>query len=295
MIRKFFFFLSEAFIGMRRSGFMIAVSLATVFISMVMFGLFLIGNLNLSELSVFLNSKVEVRVFLKDSLTKKEIFYLKDRLASLKGVKQVKFIEKKRAWHEFKQTYKNLSIGNVVNDNPLPASLSLKLDSNVKAKHIASIASGYKLYVEDVVFGGVIAEKIQTLSRFILVLGWAVVGLLSVVTLLIVINTVRLTIINREEEISIMKLVGATDSFVMGPFLVEGLVLGGGASVIAIVVIHGLMKVVETNFLLAFPFFRYQFTLENQILVYSILFLWGSLLCFMGALFSTRATLKNSL
>ena len=72
MIRRFFFFITEALNGMRRSYLMIIVSLATIFISLLCFGFFLVVNMNLLDLSSHLESKLELRVFLKSTLTKKK-------------------------------------------------------------------------------------------------------------------------------------------------------------------------------------------------------------------------------
>ena len=106
-------------------------------------------------------------------------------------------------------------------------------------------------------------------------------------------NTIRLTILNRAEEIEIMKLVGATDQFVMGPFLLEGMLLGSIASILAIFLLHVLVNVLMVNLAIYFPFFPYAVDLKRVIMVYVIMFGWGSLLSFLGALISTRSTLKR--
>ena len=70
MIRHLRFFISEAFIGMRRSGIMIFIAIGTISVSLIVFGLFLLINVNMTNIADFVNSKLEVRVFLKDSLTR---------------------------------------------------------------------------------------------------------------------------------------------------------------------------------------------------------------------------------
>ena len=107
-------------------------------------------------------------------------------------------------------------------------------------------------------------------------------------------NTIRLTIMNRAEEISIMKLVGATNAFIMGPFLVEGILLGLISAGLSMVVLHVGMQVLAVQLRSFFPFFPYEFSIDSQVLVYTILGAWGCCLCFFGAMVSTRATLKKS-
>ena len=103
MIGRFFFYIQEAFIGMKRSSLMIIISLATIFISLVCFGFFLILNLNLMDMTKHLNSKLEIRVFLKSTLTKKEITYFQSLLTRMDDIDTVTFIDRKEAWVDFKQ------------------------------------------------------------------------------------------------------------------------------------------------------------------------------------------------
>ena len=225
MIGRLLFFIQEAFIGMKRSSLMIVISLATIFISLVCFGFFLIINLNLLDMSDHLHSKLEIRVFLKSTLTKKEISYFESNVGRIAGVESVEFVDKKVAWKNFKQDYSNLNLETLAIDNPLPHALTVTIVKNASVDKVARLISGYTPYVDDVVYGSDIAKSIQDLSRFVIYLGGGLVGVLSLATFLIVINTIRLTIMNRSDEIEIMKLVGATDQFVMGPFLLEGVFL----------------------------------------------------------------------
>ena len=136
MIRKLSFFIAEAFIGMKRSSLMITVSLATVFISLLIFGFFLILNLNLVKFTSFLNSKLEIRVFLKDDLTKKEVRSFKAQLLQLESVKSVDILDKKQEWHRFKQQYSQLQLDELVQENPLPLSMTIQLINQKAIKHL---------------------------------------------------------------------------------------------------------------------------------------------------------------
>ena len=295
MIRKFIFFIVEAFIGMKRSSFMITVSLATVFISLLIFGFFLIVNLNLVNFSSYLNSKLEVRVFLKDGLTKKEIRLFKEKISSINGIQSVELLDKDQEWNEFKERYDTLNLDDLVNSNPLPVSLTVRLEDDHQLKSIVTLLAGFNMFVEDVVYGGQMAERMQKVSRFILYFGWGIVGVLFCATFLIVINTIKLTIMNRSEEISIMKLVGATDSFVMGPFLLEGVFLGLFSSIVAVAMIHFGLKLIAVNLVSFLPFFPNDLNEKNIFIIYLIVVLWGCFMCLMGALLSTRSTLKKIL
>ncbi len=295
MIRKLSFFIAEAFIGMKRSSLMITVSLATVFISLLIFGFFLILNLNLVEFTSFLNSKLEIRVFLKDDLTKKEVRSFKAQLLQLESVKSVDILDKKQEWHRFKQQYSQLQLDELVQENPLPLSMTVQLINQKDLLTTVNLLQGFTSFVDDVIYGGQMAERMQRVSSFILYFGWGVVIVLFCATFLIIFNTIKLTIMNRSNEISIMKLVGATDNFVMGPFLVEGALLGLASSVFAIGMIHAGLKLLSYKMVSFMPFFPHSISEKNVFLIYLIVILWGSIMCLMGAFLSTRSTLKKIL
>ncbi len=295
MIRKLSFFITEAFIGMKRSSLMITVSLATVFISLLIFGFFLILNLNLVKFTSFLNSKLEIRVFLKDDLTKKEVRSFKAQLLQLDSVKSVDILDKKQEWYRFKQQYSQLQLDELVQENPLPLSMTVQLINQKDLLTTVNLLQGFTNFVDDVIYGGQIAERMQRVSSFILYFGWGVVIVLFCATFLIIFNTIKLTIMNRSNEISIMKLVGATDNFVMGPFLVEGALLGLASSIFAIGMIHAGLKLLSYKMVSFMPFFPHSISEKNVFLIYLIVILWGSIMCLMGAFLSTRSTLKKIL
>ena len=295
MIRKLSFFITEAFIGMKRSSLMITVSLATVFISLLIFGFFLILNLNLVKFTSFLNSKLEIRVFLKDDLTKKEVRSFKAQLLQLDSVKSVDILDKKQEWYRFKQQYSQLQLDELVQENPLPLSMTVQLINKKDLLTTVNLLQGFTNFVDDVIYGGQIAERMQRVSSFILYFGWGVVIVLFCATFLIIFNTIKLTIMNRSNEISIMKLVGATDNFVMGPFLVEGALLGLASSIFAIGMIHAGLKLLSYKMVSFMPFFPHSISEKNVFLIYLIVILWGSIMCLMGAFLSTRSTLKKIL
>ena len=157
MIRKIIFFIIEAFIGMKRSSLMITVSLATVFISLLIFGFFLIINLNLVQFTSYLNSKLEIRVFLKEGLTKKEIRLFKEQISSLESIESVKVLDKKQEWYDFKKRYTQLQLDELVHENPLPVSMVVRLVDHKHLMSMVNLLSGFNHFVDDVIYGGKMA------------------------------------------------------------------------------------------------------------------------------------------
>lgn len=293
MIRKLLFFVKEAFLGIRQSQLMMSLSLATVVVSLICFGFFLIVSVYLFQFSNHLHERLEITAFLSNSATKKEIHALVTACKTNHSeINHIEVIDRKRAWDSFKKMYSQLALDELLAENPLPPRLTMTLFPNAQIDQLASeLKLAYEL-IDDVTYGGKSAETMQRVAHIILLFGIIVVGLLSVATLLIVLNTIQLTIMNRSEEIVIMKLVGATHGFIMAPFLLEGFILGVVASVIAVGCIHLGLQVAMAKLYTLIPLFPYQ--PSHSGLVYSLVFLWGCILTFLGAFLSTHATLKKS-
>ena len=102
-MNNFVFFIIEAVIGMRRSAMMIIISKITILVSLIIFGLFLIVNMNLLSFSKFISDKLEVKVYLNEGLTKREIQSFYEILKMNESVKSVEFLDKNSSWDQFKE------------------------------------------------------------------------------------------------------------------------------------------------------------------------------------------------
>ena len=191
------------------------------------------------------------------------------------------------------KTYDNLQFKEFLDDNPLPHSFNIRLSESNKLKEISMTIKGFDQYVTDVVYGGILAEKLQKSASFVIFMGWILVAVFSSATFLIMVNTIRLTILNRQEEITVMKLVGATDAFVMGPFLIEGLLIGLVASFMAVFVLATFAHFISIKLQLYVPFLPVNLSSDTLLLVYALVMVWGVFLGGAGAMISMRRTLKN--
>lgn len=287
------FFLTEAWIGMRRSSLMIMLTIGTVILSLVIFGFFLLGTVNLQNLSHFLASNLEIRLFLKDGLTMPEISEFENRVLGMKEVQNVTFVHKDDAWNDFKENFHNLALEEGISQNPLPHTLMIKAKPNVPLGLLAEELKKYDTRVEQALYGGEIAERLEAFSHFTKVGGLVLVGLLGLSTLFIIMNTIRLTVIARQNEISIMKLVGATDNFVQGPFLIEGLLIGCVGAVFSIGILRFLYQLVVVKIQDSIPFVPLVFNQSDLWRIYAIIAITGALLGLIGAYISVSRSLKN--
>ncbi len=229
---KISFFLKEAFGSLKRNYFMTVAALVTVFLSMLVLGGVLVFVFTTDALLVEVEQKVEITVYFKtkpDPDTE-QITALQTEIRSWPEVRSCEFISKAEAlermkewWPDKPEIWENLS------SNPLPASLEVSLIDPQAAdqvkRQIEAEDPGNEI-IDEVKFGKDIADKLFTFTsgarNFMLIF----IVLLGVVAILLISNTIRLSIFARKREVEIMKLVGATNWFIRWPFLIEGVTVG---------------------------------------------------------------------
>ncbi|NBV42361.1 ABC transporter permease [bacterium] len=293
MIRDFLFFTSEALISIRRSGLMMFISVATITVSLIVLGIFLLISANISNLTTFFSSKLEIRVFLKDTIRDDEITTLKARFEAMPTVRKVEYIDKAKAWETFKKNYPKIELNQLVVDNPLPNAFRIILSDSANIPAVAAHIKGFQS-VEDVGDMGQIAERITTFSKYTRIAGLILVSLLTFATLLIIVNTIRLTVIARQDEITIMQLVGATVSFIRWPFIIEGLIIGISGSIMAILFLTFGYSFFVFRFQANIPFFPLVYDHFTLNMIYLGILAVGTSLGIFGAYLSVSRTVKSN-
>ena len=159
------------------------------------------------------------------------------------GVSNVYYKSKEEAMAEFKGRWgENGYLLDSLQDNPLPNSVVIMIDNLEKADDLANKAATFD-GIEDVKYYKSTVDKLLKATHFIQVAAIIIMIFLIVVSVIVVSNTIKLTVFNRADEISIMKYVGATNWFIRGPFLVEGIIIGVISSGVSI----GITAVVYQN------------------------------------------------
>ena len=288
------FFISEALVSIRRSGLMMFITVCTIAISLIVFGLFLLISSNVGNLANYMNAKLEIRVFLKDDLTRSQLKNFRTDILELEHVERVVYMDKDSAWKTFKKNYQHLS-PDLMDKNPLPDQFKVFLDDNRYIVSISEDLNTYSKFVDEVAYGGAIADQIQRFSRLIQYAGLFLVFILALATLFIIVNTIRLTVLNRQDEITIMQLVGATNAFISGPFIIEGLLLGGVGSVIAVLLLKSGYGLFGYHFQKAIPYFPIMTQTSTLNIIFLSVVLVGTSLGVFGAYLSISKTLKNQI
>jgi cell division transport system permease protein len=233
------FFLKEAFGSLRRNYFMTIAALVTVFLSMVVLGGVLVFVYTTDALLSQVEQKVEITVYLKTTPdpTQDQIDALQTQILGWKEVKSSVFVSKADALERLKSDFKdNPEILEGLTGNPLPASFEIALVDPQQVNQVAARFTGNPV-VDEVRYGKEIADKLFafTANARNFLLGFIV--LLGIVAVLLISNTIRLSIFARKREVEIMKLVGATNWFIRWPFIIEGVTVGLGGALLAVIVV----------------------------------------------------------
>lgn len=209
-------------------------SILAITAMMLILGLFFVISVNINLFSEMIQKDYDyVEVYLKDDIDAKQADKIKSKLENISGVKDVEYRSKQEALKIMKQRWGESGyLLDSLGDNPLPNSFVINAQDNETANKINKFAKQID-GVEDVKYYKETVDKLTKASNFLQYSAIVIMIFLIVVSVIVVSNTIKLTVLNRAKEISIMKYVGATNWFVRGPFLIEGIFLGIVSSMIA--------------------------------------------------------------
>ncbi len=221
------FFLRETFINVRRNGLMSVAAVSTVLIGLCILGAAYLTTVNLNLWAGQLARQVEIYVPLQDGLSAQDSRAARLRIEQLPGVESVRFVSRHEELEKFQQQLGRQIDFSDFETNPLSDSFEVRVSSPEQvpatAALIRQIRGVDKAHVD---YGESLMNKIFALRRVVWLVGGAAVILLSLAILLIVSNTIRLTVFARRREIRLMQLVGATNEFICVPLVLEGVFHG---------------------------------------------------------------------
>jgi len=246
--RTFRYLTREGMRGLTRHRGMTATSVMTLTAGLLVLGVFLLVTFNVTRLLAGLESRKEVAVYLKDGTPAEAREQIEHRFALHPAVAKSTFVSKEEAWDEFSASVHVDGLLDAVGENPLPDSFRLELKPDFRdAATIHGLEAEVKAWdeVEDVVTGG---DWLLRLDRFARIVMWVTlaVGLAVALSIMaIVSNTVRLTVVARQDLIEIMKQVGASEGFIRLPFVSEGFLVSLLAGGLALGALFGATMAVD--------------------------------------------------
>lgn len=239
-INTFKNFIMDSLKSLRRNKTISIASSLTVAATLCIFGVFMLVALTVNKQVENVQSKVEVVVYLNEGITYGDQRNVENKLSEIDGVSEIRFESKGQALNKFKDQLgenKNLLDSYSENENPMPTSFIVKINSPELAKEVEGKTKDLK-GVEQVGNQKDLIEKVSKISSSIKWAGVAVFIVLTSVSLFLIANTIRLTVFSRRREIGIMKFVGATDWFIRWPFIIEGVILGVIGALISNVILY---------------------------------------------------------
>ena len=224
------FSLRRAWQGFWRNALMsLAATLTMVLMLLLLAGFFVLQNVLLASLG-FVEQKVEVVAYIQQNATQDQVDELVVRLQQMPEVASVEFVSRDEALQRFKETQAaqgREDVTQYLEANPLYASVNVKLRHPSDLKTVTdALQPENEPIVRNVLNIQALVDRVLTVTTFVRTAGVAMVAVVGVIVLFIIVNTIRLAVVARAEEIEIMRLVGASDAFIRWPFVFEGALVG---------------------------------------------------------------------
>lgn len=234
MISKLRYTLGQAFRQISRNRAMTLASVFAITAMLLILGIFFIIIINVNMAAEAVKEDYNtIEVFLLDETSEASALEMKGDVEKWDNVENVKYRTKEEAMEILKKRWGNSGylLDSLV-DNPLPNSLVITVSDLENSDKVAEQA-GELDGIEDVKYYKDTVDKLLKATNFLQIAAAIIMAFLIIVSVVVVSNTIKLTVFNRAEEISIMKYVGATNWFIRGPFLMEGILIGGFSALIS--------------------------------------------------------------
>jgi cell division transport system permease protein len=226
----------ESLIAFRRSPLLSILSIVTIAFSLFAFGLFGLVALNIKEAIQRVEERVEIQAFMADGTSIEAVGALLGDLARFPEVASAVYVTPEEAVKKARAEF--AEFGDFFEEGVLPGSVEVRLKPGFRdPASVSSVAQRMEAYtfVDDIRYGAEWVEKLSRLRTVSSISGLALGVAFAAVAVIIIGATIRMAVLARAREISIMRLVGATDGFIRRPFLVEGAIKGVLGGVVALV------------------------------------------------------------
>ena len=242
MINSIMYNIKEGLKGIARNRTMAVASISSVAASLFIVGIIFSIVLNINNFATLAQKQFDtVQVFLKDDMNAKQIYDLRNEIQKIDGVAKVSLETKDDALKKLKVRWEKDAYLLEGIDNPLQNSFIVELSNIENANIVVDSLKNYDK-IDEVKYYKDIIIKLVKISNLIKSFGIFMIILLSILSLVIISNTIKLALHARRREINIMKYIGATDWFIRWPFVIEGMILGFMGAVFSITVVYFMYK-----------------------------------------------------
>ncbi|MGI6633424.1 MAG: cell division protein FtsX [Bacillota bacterium] len=268
------------------------LSCATTGLALFLLGIAILINLNLGYLFTVVQNEMEIQAYFAMDATDVDITAAVETAREIEGITEVDYVSRDEALLELKDMFQDKATILDGIENPLPASVRIKTGH---PDDVPAVVAALKeiAVVDDVIYDDVASRNLASLGRVSQILslgGTVVVGLVAIT---VIGNSTRMTIEARRHEVGIMKLVGATDGFVIGPFVLTGMILGAFGGLIGTGLCVGLYTWLTGRLGSVLPFIpMLSLGTDAALNIAGILVITGAIVGILGSVLSLRRHLN---
>jgi len=276
-------------------------SIITIFLSLFIIGLFLVGATVVDNIVKSVESEVSITAYVKDGAEQADLDAVQNYIKGLDGVSSVTFTTKEQALEEFRAMSSNADIVDELGGNPLPASINIELSNPQQVQDVANQIQSSELFAkvadeenpaDSLKYGQRTVERLFQVTSYLRYGGIILIALLVFIALVFINNTIRLAIMARRKEIAIMRLVGASNGFIRGPFLMEGALHAVIGALLAAGCLELLRHLALPRLQASLAFLPIGIDGNTFLLIYLILLAAGLVIGLIGSAFAMRRYLK---
>lgn len=300
---SFIYFIKEALRGFARNLSTTLGSIITIFLSLFVIGVFLVGAAVIENVVSSVESEVTITAYLSDDVSDSQVSSLTSEIKGIDGVSGVSYVSKDQALENFRAMSSNPEIVDQLDGaNPLPASLTIELSDPQMVESVAGQIVENSTFknacdepsnpADSLKYGQKTVERLFQLTSYVRYIGLALIVLLIFIAMVFINNTIRLAILARRKEIAIMRLVGASNGFIRGPFLMEGAMHAIIGSLLAIGSIELIRRVALPKVQSALTFLPMDVAGQTYAFIYVGLLVAGLVIGLIGSAFAMRRYLK---
>ncbi|MDR0846829.1 MAG: permease-like cell division protein FtsX [Lactobacillales bacterium] len=240
--------IGESIKSLKRNGWMSIASVSAVSITLILVGVFLGVIMNISSIAKQIEENVAIGVYVQVGTDSADLKKLEDNLKKIKHVDKIEFSSKDDELADLKKEFDSEAWSMFDGDaNPLHDKFTLYADSPAETKEIsAKVSKLDAVYEAD--YGGADSDKLFAVIDKVQLVGGIIAVLLLLVAMFLISNTIRITIMSRQREIEIMRLVGARNSFIRWPFLFEGGWIGLLGAIVPVALVTGVYRLIFSKF-----------------------------------------------
>ncbi|UCF64936.1 MAG: ABC transporter permease [bacterium] len=244
---RLFFFLKEGVIGLRRARLSATISIISLTLALTLIGIFMLTGLNMKDVIYRFYRQIEIEVFLEPNLSNQDRNRLKQEIQRFPQIGEIDYISREDALKEFQEIFGE-DLQSIISENPLPASYRIVISSDYSnpatvdqlARDISTLEG-----VQEVIYQKEIIRFLHKYLRLGIAVTFIFAMILLIIITILIFNTIRLTIYARRNIIQIMKLVGATNYFVKGPFIAEGFLQGIIGGLLSSAILWGMGEIIK--------------------------------------------------